>query len=143
MKLLNHSTTTRRSFLALLLGAPTALAAWKANEYAADPSGQKECLQLDPASAQPVIEPATVESESATFDLPWAQKGGAINDASCVNETAVYGIVQVRSEDDMRGAALGRARKSASGHGGRAPQHGRAGVLSRGAGAGYAAVQPD
>ena len=45
-----------------------------------------------------------VEAEAADFALPWAQKGGAINDASCVNETAVYGIVQVRSEEDIRNA---------------------------------------
>ncbi|MEZ4709498.1 MAG: FAD-binding oxidoreductase [Caldilineaceae bacterium] len=104
MKLVNQSTTTRRSFLALLLGTPTVFAAWKANEYTADPDGQKECLQLDPQAAQPVVEPAVVESEAASFELPWAQKGGVINDASCVNETAVYGIVQVRSEDDIRNA---------------------------------------
>ncbi|MCB0097973.1 MAG: FAD-binding oxidoreductase [Caldilineaceae bacterium] len=104
MKSLNQSTTTRRSFLALLLGTPTLFALWKTNEYAADPDGEKACLQLDPALAQPVVEPAVVEAEAADFALPWAQKGGAINDASCVNETAVYGIVQVRSEEDIRNA---------------------------------------
>lgn len=99
-----NSTSSRRGFLALLLGTPLAIGTWKANEYAAPPNGEKECLQLEPAAGQPVVEAAVVERDSAAFDLPWAQKGGAINDASCVNKTAVYGIVQVRTEEDIRNA---------------------------------------
>ena len=30
-----------------------------------------------------------------------AQNGGAINDASCLNKTEIYGIVEVRSVDDI------------------------------------------
>ena len=37
-------------------------------------------------------------------ELPWAQKGGTINDASCLNQTPVYGIVQVTSVEDIRNA---------------------------------------
>lgn len=41
--------------------------------------------------------------------LPVLQRGGTINDASCLNRTPVYAIVEIRSEQDLRDAlALAR-----------------------------------
>ena len=36
--------------------------------------------------------------------LRWTQRGGTINDASCLNRTPVHGIVAIRSVDDIRNA---------------------------------------
>jgi FAD/FMN-containing dehydrogenase len=68
----------------------------KAVEYAADPVGDKDCVPpspLRPAPASAVVAP-----------LPWSQRGGTVNDASCLNRTPVYGVVRVRAEEDVRAA---------------------------------------
>jgi FAD/FMN-containing dehydrogenase len=73
----------------------------RAVEYAADPVGDKDCLPLAPGGADAVApRPAAVAPDT----LPWSQRGGTINDASCLNRTPVYGIVRVREEDDVRTA---------------------------------------
>ena len=33
--------------------------------------------------------------------VKWSQLGGSINDASCLNKTEIYGVVEVRSVDDI------------------------------------------
>ena len=33
--------------------------------------------------------------------MKWSQLGGSINDASCLNKTEIYGVVEVRSVDDI------------------------------------------
>jgi FAD/FMN-containing dehydrogenase len=80
---------------------------WRAARLAADPSGPKECPPLTPEPAgrtqtdtreQPTIEVSNRAS------LPWAQRGGSINDASCLNRTFVLGLVQVATADDVRNA---------------------------------------
>ena len=44
--------------------------------------------------------------------LTWSQLGGTINDASCLNRTEIYGIVQVRNVDDIaRALAFARDNK--------------------------------
>jgi FAD/FMN-containing dehydrogenase len=76
----------------------------RAFEYAAEPAGPKDCPPLEPQGDVP-----TVRIETAA-NVPWSQRGGTINDASCLNRTPVYGIVEVRSADDVRSAlAFARA----------------------------------
>lgn len=94
----------RRSILGTLIAAPLLFTGWKANEYAADPVGEKECPPLFPEMVGEPIDPAQVAAQSANAKLPWAQQGGMINDASCLNQTAVYGIVRVTSEEDLQNA---------------------------------------
>lgn len=36
--------------------------------------------------------------------LPWTQRGGTVNDASCLNETAVHGVLQITTEADIKNA---------------------------------------
>ncbi len=75
----------------------------KAGELAADPLGDKDCgPDVDPAAAP---EARVVDASR----LPWTQRGGTVNDASCLNRTPVHGVVQVQSDDDVR-AALSYAR---------------------------------
>ncbi|MGD9904849.1 MAG: FAD-dependent oxidoreductase [Vicinamibacterales bacterium] len=72
----------------------------KAAELAADPVGEKDCgPEADPATA-----PAAAVVDASR--LPWSQRGGTVNDASCLNRTPVHGIVQVGGEDDVRAALV-------------------------------------
>jgi FAD/FMN-containing dehydrogenase len=69
--------------------------------YAANPTGPKDC---------PPADPDTGRERPTRLDLPtpatltWAQRGGTLNDASCLNRTPVYGVVEVRSSEDVRAA---------------------------------------
>ena len=70
---------------------------------AADPGGPKDC-----GTAQPAL--AALASRQAGAPQPnWAQRGGSINDASCLSRTNIAGIVAVRSEADVA-SALAHAR---------------------------------
>ncbi len=76
---------------------------------AADPVGEKDCPPLFPSSGAPVVADPSVEAYGS---LPWEQKGGTINDASCLDRTTVYGIVRVKTEEDIRNAlAFAREKK--------------------------------
>jgi FAD/FMN-containing dehydrogenase len=69
---------------------------------AAEPEGDKDCLPVYPEESGT---PQSVsEIEQAGSLLPWEQKGGTINDASCLDETNVYGIIRVTKEDDIKQA---------------------------------------
>jgi FAD/FMN-containing dehydrogenase len=78
----------------------------RASQLSADPSGSKDCPPLEPAGprAKPPVDVKSLPT------LPWVQRGGTINDASCLNRTAIHGIVEVRSEEDVR-QALAYARQ--------------------------------
>lgn len=70
--------------------------------YAAEPTGEKACPPLFPAGDP--AKPTTIDVSGLSVE--WAQKGGSINDASCLNQTPVYGIVQVTTEDDIKNAVM-------------------------------------
>jgi FAD/FMN-containing dehydrogenase len=78
----------------------------RASQLAADPIGEKDCGPEAPD--RPAGAPARMADAAG---LPWAQRGGTVNDASCLNRTPVHGIVRVQTDDDVR-AALGYARES-------------------------------
>jgi hypothetical protein len=70
-------------------------------QLAADPVQPKDCPPAEPAgdgSDKPVV---VVQAQPA---VPWLQRGGTINDASCLNRTAVHGVVSVQDVDDIRHA---------------------------------------
>jgi FAD/FMN-containing dehydrogenase len=90
-------------FLLLLAIVPLRRAA----QLAADPSAPKDCPPFEPADARRA--PPDVEVQ-ATPALAWLQRGGTLNDASCLNRTPVHGVVDVRTEDDIR-QALAYARQ--------------------------------
>lgn len=107
--------TKRRGALALVVASTGIFTGAKAYEYSADPVGEKQCPPLfADAAAAPTdqLAPAAAsttapDTASTTSARPaFAQKGGTINDASCLNQTAVYGIVQVTSEEEIRNALL-------------------------------------
>jgi FAD/FMN-containing dehydrogenase len=73
---------------------------------AADPQGAKECGTV--LSALPPVRPApgTVAAPApAPVPIPvLAQRGGTLNDASCLSRTPVAGVVAARREADVAGA---------------------------------------
>ena len=96
----------------------------RAAQLAADPVGEKDCGPecADPAAGTP---PRLADASR----LPWAQRGGTVNDASCLNRTPVHGMVAVRATTTCGRRSRLRAPARAEGVGGRgAPQHGRPGV---------------
>ena len=73
----------------------------RAVEYAADPTAPKDCPPVEPDGA-----PAAAAAAAAPDDasLLWSQRGGTINDSSCLNRTPIRGVVEVRQADDVRNA---------------------------------------
>src|SRR5437773_2394495 len=78
----------------------TAIAAHAALPLAIDPKIAKDCgdvlptISLLPASAS-ASAPAAVPTPA------WAQRGGAVNDASCLSHTDVAGVVAPRGPEDV------------------------------------------
>jgi FAD/FMN-containing dehydrogenase len=98
----------RRRFKRLLVGAAIVglLSIYPlrcALELSADPLHPKDCPPVDPQAGTGPPAPAGAALRLPA-DPPWAQRGGTINDASCLNRTAVHGIVDVRTVDDIRSA---------------------------------------
>lgn len=93
----------------LIIGGGVAVAAagaavWAA-PMAADPQGAKDC-------GPDLKQPAAIPPPAAVSEPVWAQKFGTINDESCLNRTAVRGIVAPTNEAELAGAlAYARANK--------------------------------
>jgi len=87
----------RRTLLvgvSLLALATAATAAYLA-PLAADPVRAKDCGNVLPPAAQ-------VETRPVTLPEPnWAQRGGTVNDASCLSRTPVAGVAAIGSEADV------------------------------------------
>lgn len=87
------------SAIALAAGAATL---W-ALPLAADPTGPKDCMNVLPGV------PGLGRRDAGTVELRWAQRGGFVNDASCLSRTEVAGVVRPRAEAEVK-AALAYAR---------------------------------
>lgn len=48
--------------------------------------------------------PTVISSDIKKYNIPLKQHDGLLNDASCLNATAVYGVVKVTSPDDIKNA---------------------------------------
>lgn len=77
----------------------------KTMALSAGPSKDKDCHLLypfntfDPSKTTHIV----IENEN---NLPFLQKGGVINDISCLNATQIYGLVKIEKEEDIRNAIL-------------------------------------
>jgi FAD/FMN-containing dehydrogenase len=82
---------------ALALGTG-ALAARKLYEFGAPPVGPRDCALRYPAAT-----PRALPTEPVNADpgIDWAQRGGEINDASCLNRTPVFGVARPQSFDEI------------------------------------------
>src|SRR2546428_11964524 len=101
------TTELRRRFaraftvVALILLGAVLLSARKIRELAADPLGEKDCSPPSPPVSDQTPHTITVAPPAI---LPWSQRGGTVNDASCLNRTPIYGILRVATADDVREA---------------------------------------
>ena len=93
----------RTALVALAAVGAVAVTGREVVQLSADPMGEEECHPAPPAESNLTNPPAS-QPASASADLPWAQQGGFINDASCLNRTPIHGIVQVRTEADLQNA---------------------------------------
>src|SRR5262245_42237444 len=82
---------------ALLLVFPVRFAV----QLAADPEGPKDCPPLPPDDDR--AKPAPLKGGHPS-ELPWLQRGGTVNDASCLSRTAVHGVIAVHNVEDVRRA---------------------------------------
>jgi FAD/FMN-containing dehydrogenase len=96
----------KTALIAIVLALTFFFTGRKVNEYAADPIGEKDCPPLFPNFTGDPTKPTTIEAEPRADTLPWLQKGGTINDASCLNRTYVHGIVQIKTIEDIENALL-------------------------------------
>lgn len=91
------------------IAAISALAAtgYEVNRLSADPVSEKDCPPVF-AEAAPGNTDVNVQISplSAGERLKWQQKGGTINDVSCLDRTSVFGIVQITSVEDIKNALL-------------------------------------
>jgi len=83
-----------------------AVTGYEVNRLAADPVGEKDCPPVFAEANASSTSQINVEIAplSAGEILKWEQKGGTINDVSCLDRTPVYGIVKVTSVDDIKNA---------------------------------------
>ena len=72
-------------------------------DYAAAPDKEKESDFVFPQNPDQE-KPTVVLAEPQTPPFTFEQRGGFINDASHLNRTAIYGVVRIGSEDDIRNA---------------------------------------
>src|ERR1051326_3049574 len=99
-KIFNKRTTVISTTIIALLAI---WGAKKTYDYAAPPSGPKDCNFIYPES-QDQTKPTTISVKPNSPQINFEQQGGVINDASCLNRTSVYGIVKVTTADDIKNA---------------------------------------
>src|SRR5450631_3816437 len=88
----------------------------KLQALAADPTGEKDCGPPvgggEQAKIDVKIDLERIKAIAPLKDVKWSQLGGSINDASCLNKTEIYGVVDVKSVDDIaRTLAFARANR--------------------------------
>ncbi len=93
-------------FLVPLLTVILVLSVLKKIIYlSAGPSKDKDCHLLYPFNTTDPSKIITLVVENKNT-LPFSQKGGSINDISCLNSTPIYGLVKVEKEDDIKNALI-------------------------------------
>ena len=73
----------------------------KLQALAADPAGEKDCGPAMGGAEQGKIDLDRIKAIAPLTGVKWSQMGGSINDASCLNRTEIYGVVEVHSIDDI------------------------------------------
>ncbi|HEV2522055.1 MAG TPA: FAD-binding oxidoreductase [Candidatus Acidoferrales bacterium] len=87
----------------LVFASILVVAAKKVFDYAAAPDKEKESDFIFPSNSDQV-KPGVLFAEPKSPPVTFEQRGGFTNDASHLNKTAIYGIVHVANEDDIRNA---------------------------------------
>ncbi len=104
MAIVKRFFRTKTTFIAsLILAVLIFLGVKKGIEYAASPTQDKDCDFIYPNTADQT-KPTTIVLKQNVIPISFEQKGGVINDASCLNKTAVYGVVKIISPEDVKTA---------------------------------------
>jgi FAD/FMN-containing dehydrogenase len=99
------------AIVTILVAVAGLFAGLKVAALSADPAGDKACTPVLQGSSAGSRELATAANVATLENLVWSQRGGTINDASCVDSTDIYGIVEVHSVEDIaRTLAFARAK---------------------------------
>ena len=99
-----NSSKKKKIAASIFVVSAIAATGYEVNRFSADPVGEKDCSPVFAENALATGMPIEVEITplSAGDLLRWQQKGGTINDASCLDRTSVYGIVQVTNIADIK-----------------------------------------
>ena len=103
---------SRRLFLGAAALGLTGWAGWSISRLAAAPGAPKDLGRVGDLDGTVLANepPPYVPPHDPT--LPWSMKGGELNDASGLSRTPVYGVVAVRSRDDVaRALTFAKANK--------------------------------
>ena len=65
------------------------------------PQAKRIAGRRSAAAEQAKIDLERIKAIAPLKDVKWSQLGGSINDASCLNKTEIYGVVEVKSVDDI------------------------------------------
>lgn len=79
------------------------LAVRKGIFFSSAPDKDKDCYFIYPNTVDP-SQPTKIVVRESSIPLTYTQRGGTINDASCLNKTAVYAVVKINNEDDVKNA---------------------------------------
>src|SRR5271155_5751103 len=97
-RLLNKHRALVASFL---LACVAILSGKKISDYSAPPTGQKTCDFAFPTDSSD-NKSTTIVVKPPDQPILFEAQGAFINDASCLNKTRVYGIVKIRTVEDVR-----------------------------------------
>src|SRR5258708_40335075 len=104
MRKFSKKFKTSASAIALLVVVFGVYGLRKLQVLAADPIGEKDCRPAADGAEQGRSDLGRIKAIAPLADVKWSQLGGSINDASCLNKTDIYGVVEVHSIDDIASA---------------------------------------
>jgi len=73
--------------------------------YSADPSKDKDCHLIYPFNTSGPAKVTNLIAQNQDY-IPFFQKGGVVDDISCLNRTSIYGVVKAKSDEDVQKAIL-------------------------------------
>jgi FAD/FMN-containing dehydrogenase len=101
MRKFSRKFKTGASAIAVLVALFSVYGFRKLQALAADPVGEKNCRPAPDGGEQGKIDLERIKAIAPLSGVKWSQLGGSINDASCLNKTEIYGVVEVHSVEDI------------------------------------------
>src|SRR6266480_3101294 len=101
MRKFSKKFKTGASAIALLAVVFGVYGVRKLQALAGDPFGERDCRPSADGGEQGRSDLERIKAIAPLTGVKWSQLGGSINDASCLNKTEIYGVVEVHSIDDI------------------------------------------
>src|ERR1700712_619124 len=101
MQKLSRKFKTGASAIAVLVVLFGVYGYAKLQALAADPAGEKDCGPAVGGAEQGKIDLERIKAIAPLTGVKWSQLGGSVNDASCLNKTEIYGVIEVQGVDDI------------------------------------------